>query len=120
LAGFREIFKYKISWTPSSDGRIVLCGRTDRRTDFTKPIFAFHKMAKAPKHLHSADITLYWALFVSQKPWLFPYAWLVFCNMDVVLTKRSERNVCITYRMCPIKFVLQLRFVLIFGVWNGN
>jgi len=36
----------------------------DRWTEFTEPIVAFHNFAKAPKHLHSADITLFWALYV--------------------------------------------------------
>ena len=39
-----------------------------------------------------------------------------FLQPDGVLTKMSEPNIYITYQMCPIKFVLQFRFVLIFEV----
>jgi len=34
----------------SSGSRVVACGQTDRRTDMTKPVVAFRKIASAPKN----------------------------------------------------------------------
>jgi len=49
----RQIFaKYtniKFDEKASSGGRVVLCGRTDGRTDMTKLIIAFRNFAKAHK-----------------------------------------------------------------------
>ena len=46
---FEKLLKLIIHETPSSGHRIVSCGRTDGRTDVTKPIVAFLNTANAPK-----------------------------------------------------------------------
>jgi hypothetical protein len=53
----RQIFeKYsnaKVNENPSSDSRVVRCGRTDRLTDMTVLIVAFRNFVKAPKNFAS-------------------------------------------------------------------
>jgi len=69
----RQIFeKYsniKFYWNPSSESRVVLCGRKDGQTDMTKLIVAFRKVANAPKnensqkYRHSSEVNVtikYW------------------------------------------------------------
>jgi len=46
---FRKSSNIKFHENPSSWSRVVPCGRTDRRTDMTKPIVAFRNFANAPK-----------------------------------------------------------------------
>jgi hypothetical protein len=49
LTDFRQISKYQFHENPSGGSRRVApCGRTDRQTDMTKLIDAFHNLAKAP------------------------------------------------------------------------
>jgi hypothetical protein len=54
----REILKkthqYQVHENPSSGSRGFPCGQTDRKTDVTKIIVAFHNFSKAPKTLRSA------------------------------------------------------------------
>ena len=49
----RQILKkypnFKFHKNPSNGSRVFPCGRTDRRTDMTKPIVAFRNFANAPK-----------------------------------------------------------------------
>ena len=50
---FEEYSNAKFNENPSSEGRVILCGRTERLTDgeanMTKLIVVFHNVAKAPK-----------------------------------------------------------------------
>jgi len=46
---FGKMFRYKILWKSVQWSRVVPCGRTDRRTDITKLIFALRNFTKALK-----------------------------------------------------------------------
>ena len=97
--GFRIILKYKSSWTQSSDRRLVSCGRTNRWRDFTKPVVAFHNFAKAPKHLHSAYITHFSALYVTNSDY---YAWLVFVTGMEFLLRGSNVIFVLRLKCTPL------------------
>jgi hypothetical protein len=47
---FEKYWNIKIHANPSSESRVVLCGRTDRRTDMTKLTVAFRNFANTPKN----------------------------------------------------------------------
>ena len=49
---FLKIHKIKFHEYRSCGSRVVLCRRTDRQTDMTKLIVAFHNSANAPKKEH--------------------------------------------------------------------
>ena len=46
---FEKYSSIKSYENPSSESRVVLCGRTEGQTDKTKLTIAFRKFAKAPK-----------------------------------------------------------------------
>ena len=54
----KKKLEYQISSNPSGGSRIVLCGRTDGRTDITKLIVAFRNFVNAPKNKAFAATTL--------------------------------------------------------------
>ena len=51
---FEKFSNMKFHENPSSESRVVSCGRTDEETDMAKLIGAFRNVANAPKNAYAA------------------------------------------------------------------
>jgi hypothetical protein len=49
---FQNIFKHQISWKADRGSRVVLCGRTDGRTDMMKLLVSLRSFANASRNLN--------------------------------------------------------------------